>query len=71
MLLCAGGSLVSAIIVGYFASLIASRFSLNVRKKIFNKVSDNDIHTGTNHHCHHHFNAFCLWIKQDKCWDDD
>ena len=38
MLLCAGGSLVSAIIVGYFASLVASRFSLNVRKKIFDKV---------------------------------
>ena len=40
MLLCALGSLVSAIITGYFAALIASNFSKNVRKKIFTKVEE-------------------------------
>lgn len=38
MLLCAGGSLVSAIIVGYFASLLSSNFSRKIRKEIFDKV---------------------------------
>jgi ATP-binding cassette subfamily B multidrug efflux pump len=38
MLLCAGGSLVSAIIVGYLASLLSATFSKNIRSKIFNKV---------------------------------
>ena len=38
MLLCAFGSLVSAIIVGYFVSNIAATFSMNTRKKLFNKV---------------------------------
>ena len=39
MLSCAFGSLISAIIVGYFASLLSSNFSFNLRKKIFRKVS--------------------------------
>ncbi len=38
MLLCAGGSLISAIIVGYLASLLSATFSKNVRRKIFSKV---------------------------------
>ena len=38
MMLCAGGSLISAIIVGYLASLISATFSMNVRKKVFEKV---------------------------------
>lgn len=38
MLLCAFLSLVSAIVVGYFASHVSSSFSMNLRKKIFDKV---------------------------------
>ena len=38
MLLCAFGSLISAICVGYFTSYVSANFSLNVRKKIFEKV---------------------------------
>ena len=38
MLLCAFGSLVSAFIVGYFTSIIASSFSLNTRRKLFDKT---------------------------------
>lgn len=38
MLLCAGGSLISAVIVGYFASNVAASFSEKVRDKIFKKV---------------------------------
>ena len=38
MLLCAFGSLLSAILVGYFASYLSANFSLNIRKKIFDKV---------------------------------
>ncbi len=38
MMLCALASLVSAIIVGYFASKIAADFSLNLRSRIFRKV---------------------------------
>ena len=38
MLLCAGGSLVSAVIVGYFATLVAANFSKNVRAKLFRKI---------------------------------
>ena len=38
MMLCAGGSLIAAIIVGYLASLISATFSMNTREKIFNKV---------------------------------
>ena len=40
MLLCAFGSLVSAIIVGFFASKIAATFSMKVRKKLFTKVEN-------------------------------
>ena len=40
MLMCAFGSLVSAVIVGYFASYIAADFSLNLRGKIFRKVEE-------------------------------
>ena len=38
MLLCALGSLASAIIVGYLASRVAASFSKNVRKKLYDKV---------------------------------
>ena len=38
MLLCAGGGLVFAIIVGYFATYMTSNFSKNIRKIIFDKV---------------------------------
>ncbi len=38
MLICAFGSLISAIIVGYFISNIAATFSMNIRKKLFTKV---------------------------------
>jgi len=38
MLLCAGGSLISAIIVGYFASTTASSFATTIRDKIFKKI---------------------------------
>lgn len=38
MLLCALGSLVSSIIVGYFASNIAASFSMKTRKQVFTKV---------------------------------
>ena len=37
MLLCAFGSLISAFIVGYFTSTIASSFSYRTRKKLFKK----------------------------------
>jgi len=40
MLACAFGSLISAIITGYFISNISARFSLNIRKKLFNKVEE-------------------------------
>ena len=38
MLLCAFGSMVSAIIVGFFASRLSASFSLRLREKIFKKV---------------------------------
>ena len=44
MLLCALGSLVSAIVVGYLASYISSSFSMNVRKKLFDKVENLGLH---------------------------
>ena len=34
MLLCAGGSLVAAIIVGYITFMISAKFSSNIRKKL-------------------------------------
>lgn len=40
MVACALGSLISAIVVGYFAANIASSFSKNVRSKIFSKVEN-------------------------------
>ena len=38
MILCALGSLVSAMIVGYFTSIISANFSFDLRSKVFNKV---------------------------------
>ena len=38
MLICAFGSLLASIIVGYFTSYLAADFSLNLRDKIFRKV---------------------------------
>ena len=40
MLLCAFGSLMSAIIIGYLSSLVASSFSYKTREKLFKKVED-------------------------------
>ncbi|MBR1939295.1 ABC transporter ATP-binding protein [Candidatus Saccharibacteria bacterium] len=40
MLLCALGSLVSAIIVGYVISRVSATFSMRVRKKLFDKVEE-------------------------------
>lgn len=40
MLLCAFGSLGSAVIVGYIASFISADFSMNLRRRIFKKVED-------------------------------
>lgn len=40
MLLCAFGSLVFAIAVGYFVSWLSATFSRRTRKKLFNKVED-------------------------------
>ena len=38
MVLCAAGSLVSAVFVGYLASKVSATLSLNIRKKLFTKV---------------------------------
>ena len=40
MLLCAFGSLVSAVIVGYLVANVAASFSLHTRKKLFTKVQN-------------------------------
>lgn len=40
MTACAFGSLVVAIIIGYFTSIISSNFSMNIRKKLFDKVEN-------------------------------
>ena len=40
MLLCALGSLFAAILTGYLTSTISSKFSMKVRKKIFDKVEN-------------------------------
>ena len=40
MLLCALGSLVSSIVVGYFDANVASNFSRKIRKEVFTKVED-------------------------------
>ena len=42
MLLCAFASLVCAVITGYFVSNISAVFSRNVRKKLFNKVLEEE-----------------------------
>ena len=44
MLLCALGSLASAVVVGYFATYISASFSMNVRKKLFDKVENLGLH---------------------------
>ncbi len=38
MVICAFGSLVASIIVGYLAARLSSSFSLSIREKVFNKV---------------------------------
>ena len=43
MLLCAFGSLISAIIVGYLISNVAASFSMRTRKKLFEKTLSNCI----------------------------
>jgi len=40
MLLCALGSLFAAVLTGYLTSTISSKFSMKVRKKIFDKVEN-------------------------------
>ena len=40
MLLCAFGSLMSAVVIGYFSSLVASSFSYRTREKVFKKVEE-------------------------------
>lgn len=40
MMLCAGGSLASAVLVGYLSSFISATFSKNIRKKLFEKVQN-------------------------------
>ena len=40
MLLCAFGSLVSAVFTGYLASRLASNFSMKIRKRIFDKIEN-------------------------------
>ena len=44
MLLCAFGSLVSAIVVGYLIAKLSSLFSMKIRKRLFNKVEDLSMH---------------------------
>ena len=39
MLLCALGSSLSAVLIGYLSSCLSARFSLNLREKIFKKVN--------------------------------
>lgn len=43
MLLCAFGSLICSIVVGFLISYIASKFSKNIRSKLFNTVEDLDM----------------------------
>ncbi len=44
MLLCAFGSLILSIIVGYFISRLSSSFSMKLREKLFKKVEDLSTH---------------------------
>ena len=56
MLLCTLGSLISAVIVGYFAAILAAGFSRHLRGQLFNKVEsfsmdhpfDKRYHAGSN-----------------------
>ncbi len=43
MLLCALGSLICSIVVGFLISYMASKFSMNIRSKLFNTVEDLDM----------------------------
>ena len=43
MLLCALGSLICSIVVGFLISYIVSKFSMNIRSKLFNTVEDLDM----------------------------
>lgn len=47
MLLCAAGSLVMAILVSYVISTVAARFSLVIRKLLFDKVEELDYYQAT------------------------
>ena len=40
MLICAFGSMISAIIIGYFSSSLSASFSLRLREKVFKKVNE-------------------------------
>lgn len=40
MLLCALGSLISAIVCSFLISMVASSFSMTIREKLFNKITD-------------------------------
>lgn len=40
MLLCAFGSLATAVVVGYFCANLSARFAFNVRAKIYNKIQN-------------------------------
>lgn len=44
MVICALGSLISSIAVGYFAANIAGAFSMKIREKIFKKVENLGVH---------------------------
>ena len=44
MLSCALGSLISAVIVGYLVSNVSATFSMQLRKRIFDKVQSISIH---------------------------
>ena len=44
MLLCAVGSLASAVVVGYLVSRISATLSMNIRKKLFSKVENLAMH---------------------------
>ena len=39
MLLCSFGSMITAVIIGYFAALLSASLSLKLRSKIFNKYN--------------------------------
>ena len=44
MMLCAFGSLASAVIVGFITSYVSASFSMNIRKKLFDKVENLSLH---------------------------